>query len=285
MVAGKNELRYSTPEMLAIEGQVIEGALARQSEGAGLATPEALATVLAKEFELSEEQKEMLARLATSGHGVEVIAAPAGTGETTAFAAAREIWERSGRNVSGCVLSARAAQELQAKSGIESYTIDSLLIDLQHPRYGGLLRGSVLVVDEAGMVDTRKLEPQGPAPHGRGRQAGRGDRGRGAGLRGRRPGDDYLWSIEDKLEKTTRGLNQVSAELAERPTDPDLADREAYLRPSMEYLAAEREKLHHRVRDHQRWVDSIPPAKSQTMASAPDSFSDFRNGPIGACRY
>ncbi len=157
VVVDRNDLRYSIPEMLAIERLVIEKALSRKDEGAGLARPEAIAAVLAERDTLSLEQKEMLARLATSYHGVDVVYGPAGTGKTTTFAALREVFERSDRKVFGCAPGARAAQELEAKTGIESYTIDSLLLDARHPRNGGFLRGSVLVVDEAGMADTRKL--------------------------------------------------------------------------------------------------------------------------------
>ncbi len=143
--------------MLAIERLVIEKALSRNDEGAALAHPQSLAGVLTERDTLSAEQKKMLVRLATSGHGVDVVYGPAGTGKTTGFAAMREIYERSGRKVFGAALAARAAQELEAKTGIESYTIDSLLLDARHPRNGGFLRGSILVIDEAGMVDTRKL--------------------------------------------------------------------------------------------------------------------------------
>ena len=65
---------------------------------------------------------------------------------------------RSGHRVIGCSLSARAAEELQLGSGIQSYTIAGLLQDLDHPALGGLARDSVVVVDEAGMVGTRNLD-------------------------------------------------------------------------------------------------------------------------------
>jgi len=60
--------------------------------------------------------------------------------------------------VIGCALAARAARELQSGAGIESYTIDGLLRDLADPQYGGLGVSTVFVVDESGMVGTRKLD-------------------------------------------------------------------------------------------------------------------------------
>ncbi|MDP8942788.1 MAG: AAA family ATPase, partial [Actinomycetota bacterium] len=64
-------------------------------------------------------------------------------------------WERSGRVVVGCALSARAATELRDGAGIRASTIASLLADLR--RGFGLAQGSVLVVDEAGMAGSRAL--------------------------------------------------------------------------------------------------------------------------------
>src|SRR5690606_38344059 len=56
-------------------------------------------------------------------------------------------------------LAGRAAAELQAGAGIESFTIDGLLAAVRQPlSRGGTLQGvSVVVVDEAAMVGTRAL--------------------------------------------------------------------------------------------------------------------------------
>jgi len=89
---------------------------------------------------------------------VEVVVGKAGAGKTFALHAARDAWQASGVRVIGCALAARAAAELHAGAGIDSYTIDALLAALDRPGpAGGLAHSSVLVVDEAGMVGTRKL--------------------------------------------------------------------------------------------------------------------------------
>lgn len=80
-----------------------------------------------------------------------------GTGKTFALDAARDVWESSGIRVIGCALSARAAKELEAGSGIESSTIAALMKVLDDWNAPGLERGSVVFVDEAGMVGTRQL--------------------------------------------------------------------------------------------------------------------------------
>jgi conjugative relaxase-like TrwC/TraI family protein len=155
MRADPTERRYSTPEMLRVEQQLIETALRRVDAGVGFATPEALDAAIAARPTIGPEQAEMVRALATSGRGVEVVVGRAGTGKTYALDTARQAWEASGQRVIGCATAARAADELRVQAGIDSYTIAGLLRDLADE--GGLPRGIVVVVDEAGMVGTRAL--------------------------------------------------------------------------------------------------------------------------------
>jgi ATP-dependent exoDNAse (exonuclease V) alpha subunit len=69
--------------------------------------------------------------------------------------AAIEAWQRSGIPVLGCGLSARAACELRDQTGVDATTIARLKLALERGR--ALAPGSVLIVDEAGMVGTRDL--------------------------------------------------------------------------------------------------------------------------------
>jgi ATP-dependent exoDNAse (exonuclease V) alpha subunit len=73
------------------------------------------------------------------------------------LAAARQAWEASGHRVVGASLAARAAAELHAGSGIASFTLDRVLRDLDRPGTGGFAPRTVVVIDEAAMVGTRKL--------------------------------------------------------------------------------------------------------------------------------
>jgi len=90
---------------------------------------------------------------------LEVVQAAAGTGKTTALSAARLGWEAAGYRVLGSSTAARAARELADGAGIaESTTLARLLGDLEHDVHGGFAAGTVLVVDEAGMVGSRVLQ-------------------------------------------------------------------------------------------------------------------------------
>lgn len=155
------ETLFTTADMLSIEAAMVDQAAGRVGEGVGVVRS---ASVESGRFArrpgglvLSDEQQQMIQRLVTSGHGIEVVRARAGTGKTTAIDAARELWEREGYRVIGGALAGRAADELQARGGIDSYTIHGLLQDLDRGGDWGLGDRTVLVVDEAGMVGSRQL--------------------------------------------------------------------------------------------------------------------------------
>lgn len=152
------EARYSTAELISVEAALLERAQSRRRAGLGLVAADVLASVLAARRSLSDEQRHMVSTLTSAGDGAQVVIGRAGAGKTFALDAARAAWEVSGHRVIGAALAARAAAELQAGAGIPSGTIDRLLADLDRPGpLSGLVPGTVLVVDEAGMVGTRKL--------------------------------------------------------------------------------------------------------------------------------
>jgi Ti-type conjugative transfer relaxase TraA len=148
------ERRFSTRELLTIEHAAIEHARTHQYDGAA---PEdnALTSALARRPSMTPEQRELVAALTQGDRGVQVVRAAAGTGKTFALDAAREVWQSSGVAVLGCALSAKAAAELRDQAAIDTTTIARLTYALD--RGLRLASGSVLVVDEAGMVGTRDL--------------------------------------------------------------------------------------------------------------------------------
>lgn len=149
---------YSTVELMRLEQIILDSAAKRDAAGAGVCSPLAIRHAIAARPSLSAEQASMVGRLCASGRGVEVVVGRAGTGKTFALDAARSAWEASGVTVIGAALAARTAAGLQAGSGIPSTSVDMLLADIARPETGPALpRRGVLVVDEAGMVGTRKL--------------------------------------------------------------------------------------------------------------------------------
>ncbi|MEX2504151.1 MAG: AAA family ATPase, partial [Egicoccus sp.] len=147
--------RYTTRGLLLTESHAINTALVRSSDR--IATvDDATIEQAVRGRSLSDEQAAMARRLTSSGAGVEVVVGKAGTGKTYALDAARHAWTTAGIHVQGVALAARAALELEQSAGIPSTTIAALETCLANGD-DVLPAGSVLVVDEAGMVGTRQL--------------------------------------------------------------------------------------------------------------------------------
>lgn len=147
------EPTYSTPELLAIETRILDDAARLQRSGRGAVAPEVADAAIDRRPFLADEQRTMVRRLTQDGDGVAVVVGHAGTGKTTALAAAREAWEESGLPVRGCALARKAARELEQKANLRATSVAGLL-----RRRRPLPPGTVLVVDEAGMLGTRDLE-------------------------------------------------------------------------------------------------------------------------------
>nr|WP_286944662.1 MobF family relaxase [Pseudomonas sp. UBA6718] len=112
-----------------------------------------------KGFPLRDEQVLAMVH-ATSGRQISIIQGAAGTGKSASLAALKIAYSSAGHRVLGLAPSGAAAAELQKSSGIESQTIHALLMRLengnsQKPLH--LTDRDIIVLDEAGMVDTRTL--------------------------------------------------------------------------------------------------------------------------------
>ncbi len=147
-------ITYSTAEHVEIERQVVVGAEARMNSEAAVC-PHA-SEMLDRAVSLSAEQRAMVEAITSSGDGVSVVVGAAGSGKTHALGVARDIWTMDGYTVIGAALAARAAAHLQEGSLIPSCSLDRLLGQLDSDRLR-LWCDTVLVIDEAAMLGTRKL--------------------------------------------------------------------------------------------------------------------------------
>jgi conjugative relaxase-like TrwC/TraI family protein len=150
--------RYSTPELLELERQLVDGATQREGERCAVVRPELVRQVLDRHATVGEDQAAMVRDLAQGGDGVAVVVGRAGSGKTWALGVAREAFELDGYQVLGAAPTGIATVGLAEEGFSEARTVDRLLLDLQHHRVE-LDDRSVLVVDEAAMVATRKLGP------------------------------------------------------------------------------------------------------------------------------
>ena len=146
--------RYSTNELMALERRLVDAALARMGGGTALVPTGMVDAAIDRRPTLAMEQVAMVEELTTGGDGVAVVVAPAGAGKTFALAAAVDAWQSAGVIVHGAALSARAAAELEASTGVGSTTLARLVIDLETIR-----PGDVVIIDEFGMAPTRLVAP------------------------------------------------------------------------------------------------------------------------------
>ena len=90
----------------------------------------------------------------TSGHGVQVIEALAGTGKTFTAGVLAYVYRRAGYEVLGVAPTGRAVRELTDEARIPSRTLASMVLRVRNGVE--LPRECVVVLDEAGMAGTRE---------------------------------------------------------------------------------------------------------------------------------
>ncbi|CAM5413490.1 MobF family relaxase [Streptomyces griseomycini] len=152
--------RYTTRDIIRAEQTVVDQARVRHADGSARLSPgQAAAAVsvfeVAAGFTLAAEQRRVVERLLTAGHGVDAVVGVAGSGKTSLMEACRIGWDGVGLTYAGASLSAVAAQNLYEGSGIPSRTVAAWL---QRIHDGDGLTGiDVLVLDEAAMTDDRSL--------------------------------------------------------------------------------------------------------------------------------
>jgi conjugative relaxase-like TrwC/TraI family protein len=115
---------YTTTTLLEAEARLLEAG--RQTDGPVVA----MGTVAAvtgtnlpgRDHGLSLDQAVAIEQIATSGHGLDVLVGPAGTGKSTAMAGLRAVWEaeHGAGSVLGLAPSAAAAEVLAVELGIDT---------------------------------------------------------------------------------------------------------------------------------------------------------------------
>ncbi|MGH2989005.1 MAG: MobF family relaxase [Gaiellaceae bacterium] len=147
--------RFTTRELLEIEREGLAVALAGRNVGAPRTLPSH--RLRDPHLALSAEQRRLVREGCLSPDRIVCTVGVAGSGKTSALRLLADSFTEAGVPVLGAAPSGRAADELARATGIRSTTLHRLLLDARQE--GGLAHGSVLVIDEAGMAETRVLAP------------------------------------------------------------------------------------------------------------------------------
>jgi conjugative relaxase-like TrwC/TraI family protein len=150
------ERRWSTPDLLAVEDRLLAAATGRTGEQAAVVSHEAVREALAAHRTAGADQRAMVRDLCQGGRGVAVVVGRAGTGKTFALGIARHAWQLDGYRLLAAAPTGIATMSLQGEGFEDVATCDRLLADLDRGREE-LDPRTVVVVDEAGMVGSRKL--------------------------------------------------------------------------------------------------------------------------------
>ena len=180
-----NRERYTTRTILERERRLL-GIVGRLRDASALSIrPKVVKKVLAK-YRLTDEQREAVEYLVRSPGCIRLLDGRAGTGKTSSvLMACKEIWERHGYRVVAATHTGQAAVELEQATGIPTETIHWQLADFE-PNSGfnfrhhlkqfwraarkkrtyrlkqlkpvKVDRKTILVIDEAGMVNSRHWE-------------------------------------------------------------------------------------------------------------------------------
>ncbi len=147
---------YSTAELLRHERVALELAEhGRNADAPSVATATIGRVLRERGSELAPEQAALLRIVASSRGRILCVVGHAGAGKTSALAALAEAYQHERHPTIGAAPSGIAAANLAAQTGIPCGTLHRLLSETRQG--GGLPARCLLIVDEAGMADTRSL--------------------------------------------------------------------------------------------------------------------------------
>jgi ATP-dependent exoDNAse (exonuclease V) alpha subunit len=150
------ERRWSTPDLLAVEQRLVTNATGRTGEHTAVVSHQAVRDALATHPTAGADQQAMVRDLCQGGQGVSLVVGRAGTGKTFALGMARHAWQLDSCRLLAAAPTGIATMSLQGEGFEDVATCDRLLGDLNRGREE-LDPRTVVVIDEAGMVGSRKL--------------------------------------------------------------------------------------------------------------------------------
>jgi conjugative relaxase-like TrwC/TraI family protein len=152
--------RYTTERIWQLERRALAAAGQMATDtGYAIADPIVVSRVLATRSTIKADQRAMVERLTRGGEALVVVVGEAGTGKTFATVTAAEAWTASGVSVRVAAPTWQAANVLGSE-GLRATSVAGLLAELDRQVEAGrdpLRPDSVLLVDEAGMVDSAAL--------------------------------------------------------------------------------------------------------------------------------
>lgn len=182
----QGERRYTSRSLWESESRLLADVAAMRSRAGAVVPDQTIDKVIRRRRQLSPEQAQAARQLLSQKQAIRILSGVAGAGKSTTLDAIRDGLERGGYTVIGGALAGAAKEELVRKTGIASRTVASYLYHLDKSTWQAFqdrirhdakqmvraFRGQrtykptrlkltsrhVLILDEAGMLDTRSME-------------------------------------------------------------------------------------------------------------------------------
>jgi len=150
--------RYTTKTVLAAEHSVLRAASALAEDRTHDVGDKTRAMILRRsQFETARAEQAQAIREATGPGGLALIDGQAGTGKSYTISAIRQAYETAGCRVIGLAPTNAVALDMQRDGFGRASTLHSELFALNNGR-ATWDRRTIIIVDEAAMVDTRMME-------------------------------------------------------------------------------------------------------------------------------
>lgn len=153
----KYDRQFTTHEIRQLEHQMIRNAqtLNQTRFVSGMSIEDILVAQIKTGLTLSEEQQEAV--LGVLGDAsFEIMSGSAGSGKSTVMRVVRKIYKSRGLDVYGAAIAKDAAKNLEKETGIESFTVAKLLLDLDKG-WSKIKQNDVVIIDEAGQIGLKAM--------------------------------------------------------------------------------------------------------------------------------
>ncbi len=148
--------RFTTQAMLKMERQMLDAVDRSRGQWIQGLSATSCDRIFASFPTLRAEQHAAIEHVVFGGDSIACVNGKAGTGKTFMLSVAHEVWKAEGHTVIGTALAATAAANLEAETGVSSIHLHSLLKQIDTGQLQ-IVAGSILLVDEAGMLGTRMV--------------------------------------------------------------------------------------------------------------------------------
>jgi len=141
---------YTTRTILQRESQILDVAIQGKSSYVAISNNNN-AKIAAQKFTLNSDQTKALQHIAKSRDVITLVQGSAGVGKTRSLSALKDLMGE--RPLIGCAVGGLQALALEADSGIQSQTLESLI----RTNSEDFPQNALIVVDEAGVVSNRQM--------------------------------------------------------------------------------------------------------------------------------